>query len=198
MQWSGSKCADLISILNALAKYERRLSPIAMQSVLILTISGEDRAGLVEQLADVIATHHGNWEHCRMAHLAGHFVGLLEVSVAGDHQQELEMALRTIKDLDVLIAAGELEAPEPLRQFDLEIVGTDHPGIVRDVFKALAAAGVNVEELSTSTVSAPDSGVMLFEAKARLGCGSTVSRDEIRTQLEKIAQDIMVDVRVLD
>lgn len=169
-----------------------------MESVLVLTISGVDRAGLVEQLADVIATHHGNWEHCRMAHLAGRFVGLLEVSVAGDQQQELEVALRTIKDLDVLIATGELQAPEPMRQFDLEVVGTDHPGIVRDVFKALAAAGVNVEELSTSTVSAPDSGVMLFEAKARLGCGSDVSREQIREQLEKIAQDIMVDIVVKD
>ncbi|MGJ8651889.1 MAG: glycine cleavage system protein R [Opitutaceae bacterium] len=167
-----------------------------MESVLVLTISGRDRAGLVEQLADVIASHHGNWEHCRMAHLAGRFVGLLAVSVAGDQQQELEVALRTIKDLDVLIAAGELQAPEPLRQFDLEVIGTDHPGIVRDVFKALAAAGVNVEELSTSTVSAPDSGVILFEAKARLGCSSDVSRDEIRAQLEKIAQDIMVDITV--
>lgn len=169
-----------------------------MQSVLVLTISGEDRAGLVEQLADVIATHNGNWEHCRMAHLAGRFVGLLEVSVQGDQQQELEVALRTIKDLDVMIAPGELQAPEPMRQFDLEVVGTDHPGIVRDVFKALAKAGVNVEELSTSTVSAPDSGVMLFEAKARLGCGPDISRDEIRRQLEKIAQDVMVDIRLLD
>ena len=51
-----------------------------METVLVLTISGRDRSGLVEQLADVIAAHGGNWEHCRMAHLAGRFVGLLEVS----------------------------------------------------------------------------------------------------------------------
>lgn len=164
----------------------------------MLTISGEDRAGLVEQLADVIATHHGNWEHCRMAHLAGRFVGLLEVSVAGDVQQDLEIALRTIKDLDVMIAAGDRSESEHLRQFDLEVVGTDHPGIVRDVFKALAKAGVNVEELSTSTVSAPDSGMILFEARARLACGSEVSRDVVRDELETIAQDLMVDVRLLD
>ncbi|MGJ8649641.1 MAG: glycine cleavage system protein R [Opitutaceae bacterium] len=169
-----------------------------MESVLVLTISGADRSGLVETLAGVIAKYHGNWEQCRMAHLAGRFVGLLQVSVPGDKQQELEVALRSITDLDVLIAVGEVSAPDPLRQFDLEVVGTDHPGIVRDVFHALAAANVNVEELSTSTVSAPDSGVMLFEAKARLGCSPDVSRDEIRNQLEKIAQDIMVDIRVHD
>ncbi|MGC6424747.1 MAG: glycine cleavage system protein R [Lentimonas sp.] len=168
-----------------------------MESVLVLTISGQDRSGLVEQLAGVIAEYHGNWEHCRMAHLSGRFVGLLQVSVPGDQQQELEVALRTIKDLDVLIASGERDEPESLREFDLELVGTDHPGIVRDVFKALADAGVNVEELSTSTVTAPDSGLILFEAKARLQCPPAIKREQIRTQLETIASDIMVDIRLL-
>lgn len=169
-----------------------------METVLVLTISGKDRAGLVEQLADVVAAHGGNWERCRMAHLAGRFVGLLEVSVSGECQQELEVALRTISDLDVMIAVGERGVIEDLRQFDLEVVGSDHPGIVRDVFKALAAAGVNVEELSTTTRGAPESGGMIFEAKARLGCGPSVSRCTIQEHLEAIALDLMVDVRLLD
>lgn len=133
-----------------------------------------------------------------MAHLAGRFVGLLELTVDGEQQPELEMALRTIKNLDVMIASGARTEREVLRPFDLEVVGTDRPGIVRDVFKALAAAGVNVEELSTRTVTAPDSGLTLFEAQARLGCGSDVDQHQVRTELERIAQDIMVDIRVLD
>jgi glycine cleavage system regulatory protein len=172
---------------------------ITMDGVLVLTISGKDRAGLVEKLADVVAAHGGNWEHCRMAHLAGRFVGLLEVTVAGDYQQDLEAALRTISDLDVMIAAGSVRSDmEPLRQFDLELVGSDHPGIVRDVFKALAHAGINVEELSTKAYSAPDSGGMLFEAKARLACAPEIDREDIRQRLEQIAQDVMVDIRLLD
>lgn len=168
-----------------------------MEGVLILTISGKDRAGLVEKLADVVAAHGGNWEHCRMAHLAGRFVGLLEVTVSGDKQQDLEVALRTISDLDVMIAAGTARSEvEPLRQFDLEVLGSDHPGIVRDVFKSLALAGVNVEELSTKAFNAPDSGGMLFEAKARLGCSPGIDREDIRAQLEQIAQDVMVDIRI--
>ena len=134
-----------------------------------------------------------------MAHLAGRFVGLLEVTVASDHQQDLEVALRTISDLDVMIAAGVARSEhDMLRQFDLEVVGSDHPGVVRDVFKALALVGVNVEELSTRAYSAPDSGGMLFEAKARLGCSAEVDLEDIREQLEQIAQDVMVDIRLLD
>jgi glycine cleavage system regulatory protein len=170
-----------------------------MFGALVLTISGKDQSGLVEKLADVITAHGGNWEYCRMAHLAGRFVGLLEVTVASEHQQDLEVALRTISDLDVMIAAGVTRSePSVLRHLDLELVGSDHPGIVRDVFKALALAGVNVEELSTKAYSAPDSGCMLFEAKALLGCSAEFDREEMREQLERIAQDVMVDIRLLD
>ena len=175
-----------------------------MRSVLVLTVSGKDRAGLVEQLADLVAANGGNWEHCRMVHLAGRFVGLLQVSVAGESQQELEVALRSVKGLDVMIAVGETggsfesEGEYSLVGFDLELLGSDHPGIVRDVFAALAAAQVNVEELNTRTYSAPDSGGILFEAKARLSCAVSADRDMIRVELERIAGDLMVDLSLRD
>ena len=118
--------------------------------------------------------------------------------MSGENQQELEAALRTIEALDVMIAVGELGEAEAQGHFDLEVVGSDHPGIVRDVFKALAAAGVNVEELSTKTTNAPESGGLLFEARARLAASTEVDRDIIQANLEAIAQDLMVDMRWLD
>jgi glycine cleavage system regulatory protein len=48
---------------------------------LVLTVIGADRPGLVETLAQTIAEHGASWLESRMAHLAGHFVGLLRVSV---------------------------------------------------------------------------------------------------------------------
>ena len=126
-----------------------------------------------------------------MAHLAGRFVGLLEVTVPCNQQQNLEFALRAISDLDVMIAPGLAPSEtEPLRQFDLEVVGSDHPGIVREVFKASAQVSVNVEELSTRAYSAPDSGGTLFEEKARLACSSVIDRDVIRNYIEKIARHL--------
>lgn len=168
-----------------------------MQSVLVVTISGQDRAGLVERLADVVAANGGNWEHCRMAHLAGRFVGLLQVTVPGEQQQELEAALRTIKGLDVMIAAGSKAADQPnapLESFQLELLGSDQPGIVRDVFRALAAAGVSVEELATSTLTAADSGLQLFRAQARLSIGGGSDLESIQDELQQIASDILVDI----
>ena len=136
-----------------------------------------------------------------MEHLADRFVGLLQVSVPSDRQQELEVALRVIDGLDVMIASGELgevRSTEAKQVFDLELLGSDHPGIVRDIFRSLANSKVNVEELSTSTESAADSGATLFRAKARLACPSSLERETIREGLERIAADLMVEVKLLE
>ena len=140
-----------------------------MNGVLVLTISGQDRAGLVEKLADVIAEHGGNWEHCRMAHLAGRFVGLLEVTVTGNQQQDLESALRGISDLDVMIAPGLATSEmEPMRQFDLEVVGSDHPGIVRDVFRALAQVSNQPPNGSTTLAHRDNAPILPLHGRHRV------------------------------
>ena len=52
-----------------------------MKTYLILTIIGEDKPGIVESLAEVIADHSGNWLESSMSHLAGKFAGILRVGV---------------------------------------------------------------------------------------------------------------------
>ncbi|HKK19196.1 MAG TPA: ACT domain-containing protein [Opitutales bacterium] len=169
-----------------------------MDSILVVTISGPDRAGLVEELASVIAEHSGNWEHCRMVHLADRFVGLLQIRVSGVNQQDLESALRMIDGLDVMLAATKGEPEEALSNrpgLRLELLGSDHPGIVRDIFAALAKAKVNVEELHTSTEAAADSGGMLFRATARLMPQSELDQEALRASLADIAMDLMVELK---
>lgn len=167
-----------------------------MDSVIIITISGEDRPGLVGDLADVVAAQGGNWEHCRMADLSGRFVGLLQVRVAAADEAALEAAIRGMKGLELTFAKGRPGAEESARPFHLEIVGSDHPGIVRDIFKVVAEAGVNVVELSTSTVNAPESGDALFKARARLAVPAGTDLPAVLQRIEGIAQDILVDVEI--
>jgi glycine cleavage system regulatory protein len=173
-------------------------SLLGMDTLLIITISGPDRAGLVEQLADEIAGNGGNWEHSRMTHLGDRFVGLLQVRVAGDRQQDMETAIRAIPDLDVLIAHAEGETVAVVSEcaFELELTGSDHPGIVRDVFGALAGAGANVESLRTESGKAAESGGLLFTARARLSAPRGLDIEGLRASLEAIAQDVMVDIEL--
>jgi glycine cleavage system regulatory protein len=97
--------------------------------------------------------------------------------------------------LQIAVRADEPPAAAPPgRPATLEIVGSDRPGIVREITRALARAGVNVEEFSSEIVSAPMSGETLFKAGARLQLPERCDLAALRAELEKIAADLLVDV----
>jgi glycine cleavage system regulatory protein len=78
----------------------------------------------------------------------------------------------------------------------LELVGQDHPGIVREVTRVLADSSVNVEELQTERASAPGTGQLLFRASARLQLPEGVTEEALRQALEQVAGDLMVDLQL--
>ena len=67
-----------------------------MNTYLVLTVIADDKPGLVETLAEVIADHKGNWLESSMSQLAGKFAGILRVSVATGDAQTLIDALSSL------------------------------------------------------------------------------------------------------
>ena len=168
-----------------------------MNTSLVMTIIGPDRPGLVESLATIVAENRGNWLESRMSHLAGQFAGILRVEVSDADSEALVAALVALESegLRMTTAANVREtAPGARDCVELELVGQDRPGIVKEIARGLAERGVNVEELHTECVSAPMSGERMFKARARLRIPADLSLDELRSELEKIASDLMVDV----
>jgi glycine cleavage system regulatory protein len=168
-----------------------------MPTSLVLTVLGEDRPGLVEALSHIIAAHQGNWLESRMAHLAGQFAGILRASVPEAHAAALRTALQGLAShgLQVVIARSSTNAPAPVaRWLMFDLVGNDHPGIIRDLAHTLAQRGINIDELQTACTSAPMTGAMLFKATARLRVPREVAVADLRTALEQLAHDLVVDI----
>jgi glycine cleavage system regulatory protein len=163
---------------------------------LVLTVIGPDRPGLVEALAKTVADHGASWLESRMAHLAGQFAGLLRVAVPAPRADELSQALRALeaRGLRVIVEAAREAVIDTGPRLRLELVGLDRPGIVRDISRAIAERGVNVEELESHTSSAPMSGETLFHATAWLRPPREGSADELRSALEKLADELMVEL----
>jgi glycine cleavage system regulatory protein len=166
---------------------------------LVLTLIGPDRPGLVESVAKRVADHGGNWLESRMAHLAGQFAGILRIEVPPDQIEALHAALAELESEGLRVAAESGARPEDAdrRTMELELLGQDHPGIVRKVSEVILGHGVNIEELTTDHVSAPMAGGLLFSAKARLRVPVTADADRLREDLEKIADDLMVDLKLV-
>lgn len=171
-----------------------------MARVLILTVIGEDRPGLVEALSALISAHAGSWDESRMARLAGHFAGVVQVHVPEDRAAGLieELPMLSTRGLDVAVVDSDWSMAEVDHRdsLEMELVGQDRPGIVREISAALAHLGVNVQDLRTEVESAPMSGERLFRARAELAPPSGVGLEEIRNALERLADDMMVDVTI--
>lgn len=170
-----------------------------MQTPLVMTVLGKDRTGLVESLASLVAEHGGNWLESRMCRLGGEFAGILRVHVPSERLAALTKAIEKLHERGLTVAMrpdAAPEAPAGRHLMNLELVGHDRPGIVRQLTAALAARGVNVEELSTECVSAPMSGETLFKAGARLLVPADCDSQKLRAELEKVAADMMVDLRI--
>jgi glycine cleavage system regulatory protein len=134
-----------------------------------------------------------------MAHLAGKFAGILRLEVADERADALAAALVALEEKGLkLVVERSAAAPAPgTRRFMVvELQGLDRPGLVREISMVLAERGVNIEELITDRTTAPMSGELLFHSRAWVHVPEKVDAAELRGRLERLADDLMVQVTV--
>ncbi|MSO85370.1 MAG: hypothetical protein EXR04_05385 [Rhodospirillales bacterium] len=173
-------------------------TPVFLRGVGQLEDHGE--RGLVREaafrLAQAVADQGGNWLESRMVRLAEKFVGVARVEAPKGRVAQLRAALLALEaegfHLTVEEAAGGVAPPDRLLVLDL--VGPDHPGIVRDISHCLAERGASVEEMETDIRPAPMGGGFLFYAKARVRVPASLSERELSDALHTLGNTLMVDV----
>ena len=167
-------------------------------ATLVLTVIGDDRAGLVNAFAEVVTAHGGNWGRSQLAELGGKFAGIVLVDVADDRSDELAAALQPLAGLlEVAIHRGhQASAAQQGNQVQVDMVGNDHPGIVRDVSAVLARHGISIDRLITETRDAPMAGGRLFEAHLTAAVAVDHDLTALQRDLEHLATEILVDISV--
>jgi len=168
-----------------------------MNTSLVVTVIGADRPGIVSLLSDRAKGFGANWAASRMAVLAGQFAGIVHFEVPAANAQPLADALATLEStgLRIVIARSEARAPPPHRRcVKLDLVGNDHPGIIRDLSTSLADRGVSIEELHTEIVSAAMSADRLFRVHAILAVPDALGDEALKRALEALANEMMVDI----
>lgn len=172
-----------------------------MTTTLVLTVIGDDRAGLVKALADVIEQGGGNWERSHLSELAGKFAGIVTVTAPDDRVDALRAALAPLEGL-LQVAVHDTAAPQDVsaretrQELRIELLGNDHPGIVGAVSGVLATHDLSVVELQSATRDAPMAGGRLFEATALVTVPAGADLGALQSDLEELASEIMVDVAV--
>lgn len=168
-----------------------------MSESVVLTIVSDDRPGIVETLSQLLEDHGGNWAESSMLSLAGKFAGILLADVPADQVDAFISGLQALETGGMHIAAHRTSAQAQeteTQEFVLDLVGQDRPGIVHDISEILTRHHVNVQELNTQCQSASMSGEILFLAKARIRVPQGVSIGRLRSDLEDLANELMVDI----
>ena len=170
-------------------------------ATLVLTVVGDDRPGLVDVISGVIEAHGGNWERSQMARLGGKFAGIVQASVPDHAAEGLRSALAALDEQGLLQVIIDQTSVQPVthgHRFVLTLIGTDRPGLVHSVSASLAAVGASIEEIVSDTKDAPMSGDPLFEATVTVVLPPSLGIEAVRTELEALADHLMVDIEFTD
>ena len=172
-----------------------------MKKSMVISVLGNDSPGLVKSLSKIIVAHNGDWIESQMASLAGKFAGILRVDLPAEQLADFQIALQNSQalGLSVIFEESSHTGSTPAEnQFKIELIGQDQPGIVHRISSALAQIHANVDELHTEVIEASMSGEKLFKATVKVHIASEVKADEIRELLEELANELIVDIELVE
>lgn len=168
-----------------------------METSIVLTIIADDQPGIINTVSGVLRNHGGDWSHSSMSSLAGQFAGILLASVPSKEAEACVDELQQLNSQGLqVIAHVSTESPttEKTHEYVLDLVGNDRNGIVHDITTILTNHNVNVLNLDTISESASMGGGELFKARAELVVPDSTDIDVLESDLEDIANELMVDI----
>jgi glycine cleavage system regulatory protein len=172
-----------------------------LRTSLVITFIGEDRPGLIEYISAVVAEHDGNWLESRMSQLAGKFAGIVRVGLASEQVSEMSHALKALeaKGLSVLVETSDVGSDSSGQKLlELNMLGLDRPGIVREVSQALAKYSINVLKMNTDISNAPMTGELMFNADAQIEIPDSVDLKDLHEQLDLITDELAVEIELIN
>ena len=172
-----------------------------MDTNIIITLTGADRVGIVEEVTGLLLNRGGNVEVSHMAHLASEFAILMLVSIPSEQLAGLET------DMQSLIAQGykvtttqtkqtDAHAYPGWRPYRIEVRGADQEGIVYEIASTMKERGINIESMDMQVVQAPVSGSPLFNMKGLVAVPPSLAGEPWEAALVNVGNRLNVDITV--
>lgn len=145
-----------------------------MTNWFMVTIVGEDRAGIVSAITSALSEHGCNLGETSMVRLGGNFTIMMMVS-SGEGVSGLENILRPVAHkLGLHLHIDAIHAHlHDHREADVQIrvFGADRVGIVAEVTDALARSGLNILDLNSEVAGSASEPVyvMVIDGRAEQG-----------------------------
>ena len=168
----------------------------------VLTLTGPDRIGIVENVTGLLLDRGGNVETSRMARLGGEFAVLMLVSMPEEGLARLEGAFEDLKAQGYKVGTTPAERTHAESHagwlpYVIEVHGADHEGIIHEVARHLARHGISIEEMDSESAPASTSGVPVFAMSARVLVPPDESVRNWEQGLEEIGWRMNLEIDVI-
>jgi len=171
-----------------------------MIKYLVISGSGPDRVGLVDEISGFLSSKSINLEDSRMAVLGGEFALILLVS---GEDQDIDWLMKNLSELmsrtglnlqtRATIAAKERRLEKTL-PYKMVVSGMDHPGIVRNFTGILHKYRANIEVMETRVSPAPLSGTPVFTMECQLAVPAQIKISQLKSELNYAAEQENLDL----
>jgi glycine cleavage system transcriptional repressor len=171
-----------------------------MPKNIVLTLTGRDKIGIVDNVTSVIAKRDGNVESSRMARLGGEFAMLMLMTVPDKEFANLDQDFQQLRgegyQISLLQTEDDSKKYAGWLPYEIEVTGADHEGIIHEISHHLASQGINIENMDTSSAPAPMSGTPLFMMKGVVLVPPRLNFHVWSDALEEIGDKLNVSVKV--
>ncbi len=168
-----------------------------MNNQLVIAALGEDRPGLVDRLSGWVLESGCNIADSRMTVLGGEFAVLLLVNGNWNNLAKLEDqcdAMQTQLGMTLSIKRTEQKPAEgDFLPYGVDVVSLDHPGIVHNLASFFSQRSINIQDLSTSSYSAPHTGTQMFAVHMTLDVPADVHIATLREEFLDFCDRLNLD-----
>jgi len=167
----------------------------------VLTLTGSDRIGIVQQVTKSVLECGGDVQASRMARLGGEFAMLMLVSIPDSETDRLSANVEELSGEGFKVALTETEWGVSVRRKDwlpyqIKVRGANHEGIIHEISEHLSEQGINIESVDTNVVPAPMSGAPLFTMEAIVVVPPDLPKNKWQDELEEAADQLNVDLDI--
>jgi glycine cleavage system transcriptional repressor len=172
-----------------------------MAKELVLTLTGHDKIGLVEHVTDLVLKCKSNIGASRMAHLGGEFAMMMHLKAPDDQYDCLKKEFNVLKEEGFTINMVETNRVDTAKfagwiPYQIKMTGADHEGVVHVITHHFTKNNINIENMETSVVSAPMSGIPLFSISAVIVVPPDITFQQLEAGLEKVGDELNMDADV--
>ena len=164
-----------------------------MNTQVIVTISGPDKAGILRELSRQTHGLQGRWLDSKLSQLEGQMVGLIKLDIPQQNLAALKEQFASQPGMSFSYNEPDPEAHHG-QLVTLTFHGTDKPGLVNDLSHALHDIGVYILHMDCHRLGVPELGSAMFSAELKLKLPDNIEYEMVTEHLAGLNAEASIEI----